>query len=76
MTFYKKSNYQKYRCNWRLGILSDIFVALLAICALVGVSTFAVASAMDQALYFPEDLPPTWARSWAEVGLLECLYFE
>jgi len=44
-----------------------IFMFLAAICALVGVATYAVATAMDQALYFPEDLPPTWGNSWAEV---------
>ena len=22
---------------------------------------------MDQALYFPENLPPTWGNSWAQV---------
>ena len=46
------------------------FIFFSAICALIGVSTFAVASAMDQALYFPEDLPPTWANSWAEVSVV------
>ena len=38
-----------------------------AVCVLVGSSTYSVATAMDQALYFPENLPPTWGNSWAEV---------
>lgn len=41
------------------------FVA--AIFALVGVTTYSVATHMDQGLYFPEALPPTWANSWAQV---------
>jgi len=38
-----------------------------AVCVLIGSATYSVATAMDQALYFPENLPPTWGNSWAQV---------
>lgn len=43
-------------------------VLFSAVCALIGVVTFSVATHMDQGLYFPESLPPTWANSWAQVS--------
>lgn len=44
-----------------------LFYLLSAVTVLLGVGTYSVATAMDQALYFPENLPPTWGNSWAEV---------
>lgn len=44
-----------------------IFMFLAAICTLVGVAIFAVATQMDQGLFFPEDKTPTWGNSWAQV---------
>jgi len=47
--------------------LPAVLMFVGAIFALVGVTTFSVATHMDQGLYFPESLPPTWANSWAQV---------
>lgn len=47
--------------------LPAILMFVGAICSLVGVTTYSVATHMDQGLYFPESLPPTWANSWAQV---------
>merc|ERR1711962_26029 len=47
--------------------LPGLLYILAAACVLVGSGTYSVATAMDQALYFPENLPPTWGNSWAEV---------
>lgn len=44
-----------------------ILYLLGAVCVLIGVATYSVATAMSQALYFPENLPPTWGNSWAQV---------
>ena len=47
--------------------LPGLLYLFAAVCVLVGSGTYSVATAMDQALYFPENLPPTWGNSWAEV---------
>lgn len=47
--------------------LPGFLYLLAAVCVLVGTATYSVATAMDQALYFPENLPPTWGNSWAQV---------
>ena len=47
--------------------LPGLLYLFAAVCVLVGSGTYSVATAMDQALYFLENLPPTWGNSWAEV---------
>jgi len=47
--------------------LPGLLYMAAAVCVLIGSATYSVATAMDQALYFPENLPPTWGNSWAQV---------
>ncbi|XP_066934434.1 uncharacterized protein [Clytia hemisphaerica] len=47
--------------------LPAILMFVAAVTGLIGVTTFSVATHMDQGLYFPESLPPTWGNSWAMV---------
>lgn len=48
-------------------VIPALLMFIGAICALIGVTIYSVATHMDQGLYFPESLPPTWANSWAQV---------
>lgn len=48
-------------------VLPGVLYIVGAIFVLIGAGTYSVATAMDQALYFPENLPPTWGNSWAQV---------
>ena len=48
-------------------IIPALLMFLATLFSLLGLATFGVASAMKEALYFPEKLPPTWANSWAQV---------
>lgn len=48
-------------------VLPALLMFVAAVCGLVGIVTFSVATHMDQGLYFPESLPPTWGNSWAQV---------
>lgn len=48
--------------NW-----SGLIFLFSTVCVFIGAAVYSVATAMDQALYFPENLPPTWGNSWAQV---------
>ncbi|XP_065655732.1 uncharacterized protein LOC100209915 [Hydra vulgaris] len=48
-------------------LIPALFMFLTTLFSLLGLATFGVATAMNEALYFPEKLPPTWANSWAQV---------
>lgn len=48
-------------------MLPGFLFMIAAVFVLTGCSVYSVATAMDQALYFPENLPPTWGNSWAQV---------
>lgn len=47
--------------------LPALLMFVSAIFTMIGVSIFAVATHMEQGLYFPEYQPPTWGNSWSQV---------
>ena len=49
-------------------VLSGVLYVFAALCILIGSSIYTAASSINRALYFPEDLPPTWGNSWSEVS--------
>lgn len=66
-TIPKIQKFMPYPCtevslNW-----SGLIFLISAICAFIGAIAYSAATSMEQALYFPENLPPTWGNSWAQV---------
>ena len=48
-------------------LVPGLIYLLAALCVFVGAGTYSIATAMKYALYFPENLPPTWGNSWSTV---------
>ena len=47
--------------------VAGLLYFLGTLCALVGSLSYSIHTYYDEALYFPEQLPPTWGTGWAEV---------